>query len=653
MKKVKVAKMFFVLIFFFMFFHGGVCSAETTISSNIIRDTTWTQSGSPYIVTQSIDVYPNVTLTIDPGVEIRFGGGCNIDIFGKMIAIGAENEMIIFTSDKTTPSLGDWGGIDFKADAVGTKEDTEGHYESGSIIKYCEISYGGGISTLVGLHIISSKIIYNTTNGIVNNSTSKIINNEIAYNSCSGYSNAGGGIYDESESTVISGNTIYSNECTDYGGGIYSAFGTSTIIENNNVNTNTPEGIRCGNADKINNNIVTANSNAGIIASSSQIIGNRVEDNNGIGITSSKSGAVISNNVVSSNDIEYSQNGLYGGYGGKLAAILNYGENATINDNTIANNSAILSGNLITFTVSYGAIYNQGENVEISNNTIRFNNASIVSCRCCVSENSLVGGGIFNTGTTTSIKNNIIDGNILSITDGFGYNYCKGGGIYNKSDSKIDGNTITRNTISAISKNSGGGIYNEGSSEIVANLIENNNQTGIFNEGESTLNLNIIKNNSGVGIWNVGSSSIDNNEVIGNKSCGVETTIVSSMTGNNIYSNVSCDLLYKSSSDLSAENNYWGTTISSEIDENIYDYWDDISLGKVIYEPYAERPFNPFIGDVNANGQIEISDAIIILQTLSGQTVPGLSVKSDVNNDDKLDLSEVIYILQSVGNLRH
>src|SRR3989338_479368 len=39
--------------------------------------------------------------------------------------------------------------------------------------------------------------------------------------------------------------------------------------------------------------------------------------------------------------------------------------------------------------------------------------------------------------------------------------------------------------------------------------------------------------------------------------------------------------------DVNASNNYWGTINSSEIDNKIFDFYDDPSVGKVIYSPHA------------------------------------------------------------------
>jgi len=47
-------------------------NAQTQVSGTISSNTTWTLTESPYLVTSNITVAENVTLTIDPGVVIKF-----------------------------------------------------------------------------------------------------------------------------------------------------------------------------------------------------------------------------------------------------------------------------------------------------------------------------------------------------------------------------------------------------------------------------------------------------------------------------------------------------------------------------------------------------------------------------------------------------
>ena len=116
--------------------------------------------------------------------------------------------------------------------------------------------------------------------------------------------------------------------------------------------------------------------------------------------------------------------------------------------------------------------------------------------------------------------------------------------------------------------------------------------------------------------------------------------------------NINYNFYYDATIDQTATNSYWGTTNASEIDEKIYGYWDDINLGKVVYEPFAMIPFNPFRGDVDGNGEIEMRDAILAFQVVCNFPNLNIEKKSDVNGDGKIGLEEVIYIMQEVSGLR-
>jgi len=67
------------------------------------------------------------------------------------------------------------------------------------------------------------------------------------------------------------------------------------------------------------------------------------------------------------------------------------------------------------------------------------------------------------------------------------------------------------------------------------------------------------------------------------------------ITNNNIYSNTALHAMRSKSNNcdsapIDATNNWWGTVITSEIDSLIYDYDDDFTLGKIMYEPFSIEP---------------------------------------------------------------
>lgn len=102
--------------------------AQTSVSGGIYNNTTWNLAGSPYLVTGSIVVFPNRTLTIEPGVEVivsadytfNTGNFIYLEVRGSLIANGTSNAPIVFTSSDTTTGFYNWEGIRIKGSQGGT-----------------------------------------------------------------------------------------------------------------------------------------------------------------------------------------------------------------------------------------------------------------------------------------------------------------------------------------------------------------------------------------------------------------------------------------------------------------------------------------------------------------------------------------------------
>ena len=102
---------------------------------------TWPKSGiDTYdLYYGAVTIAPTGTLTIEPGVTVRFGETRDITVKGLLIAIGTYAEPILFTGE--TPTPGFWMGINF----VGTAEQS-----AVGMLGYTTIEYGGyGGSTMV------------------------------------------------------------------------------------------------------------------------------------------------------------------------------------------------------------------------------------------------------------------------------------------------------------------------------------------------------------------------------------------------------------------------------------------------------------------------------------------------------------------------
>lgn len=107
------------------------------ITDDIIENTTW-KASCVYYVDQSINITNNSILTIEPGTTIKFGTGKHLDVSyyssstGNIIAMGTEKDPILFTSQASTKSKGDWDGIWLYAGA------------DNSIFNHCTFEYAGG-----------------------------------------------------------------------------------------------------------------------------------------------------------------------------------------------------------------------------------------------------------------------------------------------------------------------------------------------------------------------------------------------------------------------------------------------------------------------------------------------------------------------------
>src|SRR5688572_14157971 len=129
-------------------------SAQTNVSGFISANTTWNLAGSPYIVTGNALVSSGYTLTIEPGVVVKFNTDKALQIDGELIAIGTAANRITFTSNQAAPAAGDWAKIHFPDTCIDAVFDVNGKYLSGSIMKYCDVLYGGGLG-FGEIHLIS------------------------------------------------------------------------------------------------------------------------------------------------------------------------------------------------------------------------------------------------------------------------------------------------------------------------------------------------------------------------------------------------------------------------------------------------------------------------------------------------------------------
>jgi len=235
----------------------GVGVTGTTVSEGDVHGT-WKKAESPYTVTGNIEIAKGRTLTIDPGVVVKFAGHFKFTVGYRatLRALGTEEKNIVFTATDTDEG---WFGLRFV------------NSDDQDILEYCTIEYskkarseGGGYENLMGGAILccgsweaepgymipSSPTInhcliannhaeYGGAIMLTDGSEAKVTNNRIMDNS----SDVGGAaMYIAYGGGNIANNIIAHNNSGILGGGIMTWLGYPSII-NNTIVHNRPSGL--------------------------------------------------------------------------------------------------------------------------------------------------------------------------------------------------------------------------------------------------------------------------------------------------------------------------------------------------------------------------------------------------------------------------
>jgi hypothetical protein len=184
---------------------NGLLVRGGTINSN----TSWDQLDMVYRVAGDVTVANGATLTVAPGMIVKFNPNVTLFVDGKLMAAGTASQPIYFTSyrddsvggdtdgDSSSGGSGDWNWIQFNANS----DDT-------SLIEYAIIRYGGGDRWRRGVYgnvylrdasptIRHSTLAHSEGAGVyAQNATPTLVCNDIM-------NNATLGIHNASPSTII------------------------------------------------------------------------------------------------------------------------------------------------------------------------------------------------------------------------------------------------------------------------------------------------------------------------------------------------------------------------------------------------------------------------------------------------------------------
>ncbi len=148
---------------------------RNNLPTNITVDTVWTAGNAePYIIASTLIVDAGVSLTLQPGTELKFQSGASLVVNGSLVVSGTAQDNVVFTSNQLSKAIGDWTGISVAASGMVT-------------IDYALIEYAvNGVYFPTGSYgRVSNSIFRYNTDGIeISGATSPVIspNNTITKN---------------------------------------------------------------------------------------------------------------------------------------------------------------------------------------------------------------------------------------------------------------------------------------------------------------------------------------------------------------------------------------------------------------------------------------------------------------------------------------
>lgn len=302
------------VVFTLLFLAGMLNAYSTNVNGGIYGNTTWTLANSPYIVTDTVVVFPGVTLTIQPGVMVKFDDDVCLEIRqGYLIAQGTLANPITFTSNSGSPTIGIWGNIYLNGSHAKISH-CNFYYADVAIInledslKNCTFQYNNiGIGSF---NVSQRKVVADSCNFSYNNNGINCtgpgcnyyrIDTLFAINSK--FCNNGTGICGIDRFGIIKNCIIDSNQ-----NGINQSIGMACyiMIDNCHIGFNTIGISYLMNnlymvKDSIKNCIIEYNSNTGINMISGCVVYNCQVNNNRIGMTLYPTNHIIKNNIVHNN----------------------------------------------------------------------------------------------------------------------------------------------------------------------------------------------------------------------------------------------------------------------------------------------------------------------------------------------------------------
>ena len=248
-------------------------AALTPVSGVLPGNTTWDLAGSPYLVTSDVTVPAGVTLTVEPGVQVRFDttppASHSILVLGTLVSVGRPGLNVLFTSNDPFPDRDDWVSITLQGSSASVIEYTTLIWGSTTLdIRQCSPRIanntilesglraiqvvGPGAAPVIEGNVIETQLLNQRTGIIIQEADPLIRNNFLQDNYFGIYVYLGGsprienntirngwrGVLVVSADPVLVNNTIEGNGLPDLGGSGILLFDSAATLVDNTIRNN-------------------------------------------------------------------------------------------------------------------------------------------------------------------------------------------------------------------------------------------------------------------------------------------------------------------------------------------------------------------------------------------------------------------------------
>jgi hypothetical protein len=536
-----------------------VSRADTFVSGTISSDTTW--GSGTYIVNGDVTVNNSATLTINPGVTVKFDSAKTLKIAatGHLVAEGTATNTILFTADTASPSKGYWDKIEFDSSASGTISNATVLY--GGYNGYGGFYVNSGTLTLDAVEVSSIQYYAIWMSG----GTLRVLDNSSIHGSAPSYE----GISQNGGDLTVMASSLYDNRY-----GVNTTGSGSLTLVNDSFGNTDYSGV--------------VNLNSGLVFTHSGNTESGGTELHGFLIYSTTASA---DQTLSADTLPYIISSSYGDFTIPASKTFTFQQGAVIKFST-SSSKVVVNGSLVAQGTSGSPVYftsiydSDADGINSANSSQlpvkgNWDTIDLKSGSSSTFTNAIVRYGGYSGGASQanfSVEGGTVAVSGTEIATSVYFGIYQSGGTLNLSGSDIHNNgaygfdiaggnaTVTS---SKVHNNTTYGAYITAGTNSISTTALHDNAYGIYDGGGNTTVTQADIYSNTYGIW-VQSSSDD---------IGIEESAIDANSDHGVYNNTT-DLLLTTDATYDWWNSTWGPHSSTNGSSG------DAVTDKVTYSPW-------------------------------------------------------------------